>query len=180
MSVNTDTSTLSNNNDYYDSLDLKFAEIAVAMQDIDRTNPGRVKFTIPVMTPTMNNSSTSDSTVHQTATNIQNGDTKPEVDNINVSNYMEIEVPKELCAFVGGEFEVLDGSWLKITGTQAGSGSVVEGGSFSVTGIVNGSVIGLLNLMPVDRYIPKGSKWAVMFIGGDITKPKIIARLPDD
>lgn len=33
-----------------------------------------------------------------------------------------------------------------------------------------------MSVMPQDRYIPKGSKWIVVFIDGDPTKPAIVAR----
>ena len=33
-----------------------------------------------------------------------------------------------------------------------------------------------MQVMPQDRYIPKGSKWVVVFIDGDPTKPAIISR----
>ena len=39
---------------------------------------------------------------------------------------------------------------------------------------------GFLNLMPVDRYIYAPSKWIITFIGGDATKPRILARYPED
>lgn len=193
---------MQNVTNFYDDLDLKYPEIAIALQDIDRTNPGIVKFSIPVLTPNMDNSKATNQTVfQQDKTSLQNRDTKPEIENLTVSNYVEIEVPKELCAFVGGTFEVLESySWPNAESKdsilhvrdayitispahQQGSGSVVEGGSFSVSGSVSGNMdfkdgipTGFLNLMPVDRYIKAGSKWIVVFIGGDITKPKIVAR----
>ena len=37
---------------------------------------------------------------------------------------------------------------------------------------------GILNIIPTDeyRYIDKGSKWIVVFIGGDINQPQLIGR----
>lgn len=187
----TDGSTVANQENFYDELDLKYPEIAIAMQDIDRTNPGVVQFSIPILTPTMNNSTPTESTVHQTNSNIQNGETQPEIDNIEVSNYVSIEVPKELCAFVGGWFDVHGGSYHNATGTYSESGTLNGTGSIGDTSLgvsYNSSgtenvdytnVQGAHDLWPQDRYIPKGSKWIVIFLGGDVTKPRIIARAPD-
>lgn len=33
-----------------------------------------------------------------------------------------------------------------------------------------------MEVMPYDRYIPKGSKWIVVFIDGDPTKPAVVCR----
>lgn len=193
--------------DFYDNLDLKYPEIAIAMQDIDRTYPGKVKFIIPILTPNMSTTKLEEKTIYQTGSNLQNAGTKPEVTNIKCTNYVEIELPKELCAYVGGTFEILEAyEWLP-EGTpakdsilhvrdadvtidparQIGSGTVIEGGSFNVTGSVTGIMrftdgipTGFLNLMPVDRYIKEGSKWIVVFLGGDITKPYIVARYPQE
>lgn len=188
----TDGSTVANQENFYDELDLKYPEIAIAMQAIDRTNPGVVQFSIPILTPTMNNSSPSENTVHQTNSNIQNGETQPEIDNIEVSNYVSIRVPKELCAFVGGWFDVEGGSNHSADGTYqesgnlSGSGGIGEtslGVSYSSSGTEHvdyTNVQGEHDLMPQDRYIPKGSKWIVVFLGGDVTKPRIIGRAPDD
>lgn len=194
---------MNNVKNFYDDLDLKYPEIAIVIEDIDRINPGYVKCIIPVLTPEMNIDKEQESTLHQTNTNLQNSDTIPEVTNLKVKNYMKIKIPKELCAFTGGEFEILKNyQWpevekssgkisyenltngnIKINGSQSGSGSVVEGGSFNVTGRITGTsniqkanVDGLLHLMPIDRYIKAPSKWIVVFIGGDITKPRVIGR----
>lgn len=207
----------SNMNDvtgFYDELDLKYPEIAIAMEDIDRINPGKVKFIIPVLTPNLPTNKISTQTVYQNSSNLQNAESKPEVTNLTMSNYVEIKVPKELCAFVGGCYEILesydwpevetkgcdsilhvrDANMKTINANQVGYGSVscnnaecCGGSSINVLGYVQGIMkftdgipTGFLNLMPVDRYIKKGSKWIVVFVGGDVTKPRIIARYPDD
>ena len=62
------------------------------------------------------------------------------------------------------------------------SGSVDEygvsvSGSLSFNGDESMSEIsGTFKVRPTEkfRYIPEGSKWIVVFIGGDITKPQII------
>lgn len=202
-------------NDFYDNLDLKYPEIAIAMQDIDRINPGLVKFIIPVLTPNMSTSKIEEKKIYQNSSNLQNSETKPEIETIDAANYVKIRVPRELCAYVGGVFQLLEAyTWpgkenasdvdsvlnVRDANTtikqarQIGSGTVRGGGlpcgggnrinvSGTVSGIMafnNGIPKGYFNLMPVDRYIKKGSKWIVVFIGGDITKPRIIARYPED
>lgn len=68
------------------------------------------------------------------------------------------------------------------------SGSVSEEtGSVSVSGniTINNAdtkttkITGTLKIRPKDRIIKAPSKWAVTFIGGDISKPRIICRLLD-
>lgn len=184
---------------FYDELDLKYNEIGIAMQDIDRTNPGVVKFCIPVLTPDMNSDKIVEQTIHQDSSNLKNKEKKIEIENISITNYINIPVPKELCAFVGGKFEVLKGSILSVSDASSyiGIDAVMEGyGTINtligyiniynkshVSGNLdfsNGATIGLLDLMPVDRYIKEGSKWVISFIGGDITKPRVISRYLDD
>ena len=180
---------------FYDTLDLKYPEIGIAMQDIDRLNPGRVKFIIPVLTPDMDTSKVVEQKVHQTKSNLKNADRNLEIENISIPNYIEIPIPKELCAVSEGDFNVSEGT-ISLTGGsssisdayQSGAGSVSElSGFISVTGsisgtlnITNGNVRGTLNITPSDRYIEKGSKWIIVFVGGDITKPRVISRYIDD
>lgn len=216
--------------DFYDSLDLKYPEIGIAMEAIDRTNPGKVKFIIPILTPNLDTTKLTEQTVYQDSSNLKNDSSTLEVDNISITNYIEINIPKELCTFTGGELDILEGSYITVSGSNAsisgstevsGSGdiksdSITTGmtlglrdtdssytntysvqsctagssdGTISITGsasikgnisFTNASVVGRLVTMPVDRYIEAGSKWIVVFIGGDITKPKIIARYSDD
>lgn len=212
--TNMSNSNMNDVTDFYDKLDLKYPEIAIAMQDIDRINPGKVKFVIPVLTPNMSTSKATSQTVHQDSSNLQNAESKPEVTSLKMDNYVEIKVPKELCAFTGGCYEILESyDWPEVetagcdsilhvrdadmytkNARQVGTGSVscdnpdcCGGSAINVLGYVqgiikfnNGIPTGFLNLMPVDRYIKKGSKWIVVFVGGDVTKPRIIARYPDD
>lgn len=177
--------------DFYDELDLKYPEIGIAMQDIDRLNPGSVKFIIPVLTPNLNSSKISEQTAYQNDNNLKNANKNLEITNLKISNYIEIKVPKELCAVSGGEYIITGGTLNyntnagSLTGKLSGIGSVwVEGSQgFSVdgsaTGAINlggGKITGRINLTPVDRYIKKGSKWIIVFVGGDITKPQVISR----
>lgn len=133
---------MSNPSTFYENLDLKYPEIAIAMEEIDRLDPGLVSFVIPILTPTMDNTKLVTKTVYQNRSNLRNSKyTAYEIDNVELSNSVFIKVP------------------IEVTGGLA-----------------------LLNTSDIPdsiRYIPKGSKWIVVFVGGDITKPRIIAPYPD-
>ena len=179
------------NADFYEELDLRYPEIAVCIEKIDRTNPGKKKFYIPVLTPNLDTTSlkTKVETVHQNSSNIIN-ENGPNID------YIEIYLPKELCAFVGGDFKVVNkgnmtvksNGRITISGsTDIGGGmaphshsTLSGGGSYTIDGAET-TYKGILNSIPTDqyRYIEKGSKWIVVFIGGDISKPQIIGRYYD-
>lgn len=119
--------------DFYDKMDLKYPELAIAMDDIDRSNPGVIRFVIPVLTPLMNNNSPMSDVIRQTKSNLMNDTSiKLEVDTIKVTNTISIPVPQEVC--------------------------------------------NVYNLDDSNRIIKSGSKWIVVFVGGDITKPRIISR----
>ena len=185
------------NADFYEELDLRYPEIAVCIEKIDRTNPGKKKFYIPVLTPNLDTKSlkTKVETVHQNSSNIAN-ENGPNIENIKIQNYIEIYLPKELCAFVGGDFNIKNQKDITVNsnGTMTLSGSTSIGGglgphshstlagsgSYDIKG--KDTVFkGVLNSIPTDkyRYIEKGSKWIVVFIGGDISKPQIIGRYYD-
>lgn len=121
---------MNNVSNFYDELDLKYPEIGIALDMIDRHNPGNVRFCIPVLTPNMDNTKMEKKTIRQNTRNLMNADKGLEVDNISMSNYTLISIPKELC--------VLDSSR--------------------------------------DRYIEAGSKWIIVFVGGDVTKPRVVSR----
>ena len=119
--------------DFYDKMDLKYPEIAIAMDDIDRMNPGEIRFAIPILTPLMDNSKPVVDTIRQTKSNLRNDPSvKLEVDNIRIANFISIRVPQEVC--------------------------------------------NVYQLTEENRIIKSGSKWIVVFVGGDITKPRIISR----
>ena len=71
----------------------------------------------------------------------------------------------------------------------SGSGSVVPGGSINVSGTLGSFVANdtqvvydsTLMCVPTDpwRYIDPPSKWAVIFLGGDVNMPRVLCRLPD-
>lgn len=125
--------------DFYEKLDLKYNEIAIALDAIDRLNPGRIRFSIPILTPGLDSTSILSKRIYQNKSNLQNIDKGTvEVNNLVYTNYITLSVPKEVCGIIYCEDP---------------------------------------NALPDStRYIPKGSKWIVSFIGGDITKPKIIAK----
>lgn len=184
--------------DFYDELDLRYPEIAVCLDVIDRTNPGTKNFYIPVLTPNVDTDSlkTKVQTVRQTNATLAN-ENKPNIDSIEIQNYIPIKIPKELCAFVGGNFNVVNVNSINVEGSgritisgSTGSGGGIGSHSHSTlsgggTYTINGSESlykGILNIIPTDeyRYIAKGSKWIVVFIGGDINKPQIIGRYTED
>lgn len=179
---------------FYDELDLKYPEIAIAMEKIDRLNPGIVQFSIPILTPNMDNSKITNNTIHQNSLNLKNKDKKNfEIENINVSNFIKIKVPKSLCIPESyniiiegcdlGVFEIIDnGSKIDISLHQTGE---FDPNRYSITNISNNTTnMNITKLCgevkyrftPEDRFIDAGSKWIVVFIGGDITKPQIIGR----
>lgn len=187
--------------DFYDNLDLKYPEIGIAIDDIDRMNPGKVRFIIPVLTPGLSTTQASDNTIYQQdKTNLQNAsNVKLEVENLKVSNYITIGIPKELCVLPGGKYDVTEGTINLSGGTEqinsaniSGTGGVypsdISVGSISVSGsVTNGKltlnesgVKGWINITPQDRIIKKGSKWIISFIGGDITNPQVIGRYYDE
>lgn len=119
--------------DFYDNMDLKYPEIAIAMDDIDRVNPGEVRFIIPVLTPLMDNSKPLIDTIRQNKSSLRNDQSvKLEVENIRVTNFISIKVPQEVC--------------------------------------------NAYRLDDSNRIIKAGSRWIVVFVGGDITKPRIVSR----
>lgn len=205
--------------DFYSELDLKYPEIAVCIEAIDRVNPGKKKFYIPVLTPNVDTTSlkTKDNIIYQNNSNIAN-ESSVSISNVTISNYIEMTVPRELCGYIGGTHKVTgkgtqelkgEGSQsfssisLKMSGSSNinGSGTVgppmaysslsvsanltdtnISGsGSNSYTNSENNTYTNEAeeSFIPVDRYIPKGSKWIVVFIGGDINQPQIIGRYYD-
>lgn len=231
--------------DFYSSgdMDLTYLELGIALQRIDRMNPGIIPFCIPVLTPTMNQSSAVDNKVIQAnKTNIVSDNSSAvDVSNIQVSNYINIEIPKELCCLPAPIYDitgnvVIDGSYnlkgnhsITITGDISASGNISLTGTEDISGTVtntptgepyvytytanNGSVnargsgdinmngtitgtethssgTGTINidgtiegtikttLNDANRYIESGSKWLIAFIGGDVSMPRVICRLP--
>lgn len=187
---------------YYSAGDmsLKFLEIGIALSRIDRMNPGKIPFCIPVLTPDMNQSKqTVQKVVQKSRTNILTENAGAvDVSNIEVSNYIYIEIPKELTCLpapvydIEGTVTIKGSGKIDISGNMAGSGMVSDpGNSFSVSGTVSGShdisiidghIEGTIKteLNPSNRYIESGSKWLIAFIGGDASMPRVVCRLPNN
>lgn len=164
---------------FYDELDLKYPEIAICIERIDRLNPGNPKFIIPVLTPNMSIDTESYQSIRQNTSNLRNGDINPEITDITMSNYIQIPLPKELC----GNY---DSNFLQHVRFLADSTISCSGNSISCNGVLNktfNTLYEILSGITISRYIKKGSKWIVVFVGGDVTKPRIIApyeHLPED
>lgn len=200
---------------------LRYPEIAVCLEQIDRLNPKTTyKFRIPSLTPDMNSSENAmDKKITQKNDAIENETNNIEVKEVNISNYLELPVPRELLTYIGKDYKItgrvnIDGSGScsfssseSYSGSESQSGSCAvnasgsvsdPGGSINVSGSgsLNGSISGSvdssgtmtfngaeglfsvegeLNLVPINRYIEKGSQWIVLFIGGDVNKPRLIA-----
>lgn len=94
--------------DFYDNLDLKYPEIGIAIQKIDRSNPGLVKFIVPIMTPSLDITKEISTTKRIDRRNVMNSARSFPLNNITISNYIELNIPKELC-FRADCFKVVDG-----------------------------------------------------------------------
>ena len=185
------------------NMDLKYMEIGIALARIDRMRPGKVPFCIPVLTPTLPQNDKQESTIVMNGkTNIVNKNKGAvETSNIDVSNYIEIEIPRELTCLpdpiyrVEGDIEHEEMYEYRFDGNGSArmSGLVVEGagGSINVSGTLtgdgvdmylNGHIKGIIQteLHELIRYIEKGSKWLIAFVGGDTSHPVVVCRLPDD
>ena len=129
---------------FYEDLDLKYPEIAIAVDVIDRLNPQPTRFIIPVLTPNLPRDGIIDKKIFQNKGNLQNVDKSViEVNTLSYCNYITIPMTREVCGILFPD--AIDG----------------EGNPFIPDNV---------------RYIPKMSKWLVVFVGGDITKPRIISR----
>jgi hypothetical protein len=174
---------MNNISSFYDELDLKYPEIAICVERIDRLNPGNPKFIIPVLTPNMSIDNESSQSIRQNTSNLRNGDISPEITDITMSNYMKIPLPKELCGNYDSKF--LQAVRFLIDTTISCSSSNSED-YHSCNGTLNkkfNTLYQVLINMTSSRYIKKGSKWIVVFVGGDVTKPRIIApyeHLPEE
>ena len=207
---------------YYEKMSngsIMYPELAICIEEIDRQFPKKTyKFIIPALTPDMGSSLNEvNKEIRQQNTAIVNQDNNIEIENVKMTNYIEIPLPRELLSYLGMDFDYtgttnINGSgklshtaeeYLKGTASISGdshldaNGSVIEGGSINVSG--NGStsgdfsanvtssgsitfsgngnfnINGKIRNNAIDRYIEKNSEWIVMFIGGDINKPRIIA-----
>ena len=139
---------------FYDNMDLRYPEIGIAMQRIDRFNPGNVKMCIPILTPNMDNSKIVKKLERQNTTNLMNlNKGQLEVSNINVTNYVYVPFPAALCN--QPNVDCLECACKDIHECMCTCKKCHN---------------------EENRYIEEGSKWIIVFIGGDITKPRAIAK----
>lgn len=226
-------------------MDLTYLEMGIALARIDRMNPGVIPFCVPVLTPTMSQNSAVDNTVIQSnKTNIVSDNPSAiDVSNIDVSNHINIEIPKELCCLPAPVYDIegeviIDGAYtldggthsITITGHIDANGNITLNGLEDISGIItltptgepyvynytanngstsergtgtidmnctitgteshhtgsghiviDGTIVGTIRttLNDVNRYIEYGSKWLIAFIGGDVSMPRVVCRLPD-
>lgn len=181
---------MNNNFNFYDNLDLKYPEIGIAIQDIDRQNPGLVKFIIPILTPNMDNSKKIDSTIYQNSQNLKNSKKNIEIESIKICNYINIPIPKELCSLTQSFYPISFDIKMYTSYEEAmrdkdkllGSGYADSFGLKMYTSYedaMNDNNSGDIFYPSItenpNRYIKSGSKWIIVFVGGDITKPRVIA-----
>ena len=190
--------------DFYDSLDLRYIEVGVALKKIDRNDPGVVPFAVPVLMPELSIGDPVDSKIIQRGNpNLMNENPGAvEVSDLTVCNYISIEIPKELCAlpralykmdrsyikFLNGSVDISDisaygtvynHSWNHDHGhaTEEGVTTLHRNDDPSVSEIYL-RVKEQAGQPYEDRWIKKFSRWAIAFIGGDINSPCVLARLP--
>jgi len=122
---------------FYNSLDLRYPEVAIALEDIYVKSPGFVPFSIPVLTPTKGSSiENSNKVIQRDKSNLVNDDKDAvDVSDIEISNATYINLPSALCN------------------------------------------IGPYIVKNEEDYIAKGSKWLIVFLGGDICTPIILRRI---
>lgn len=191
---------------YYSTgdVELRFMEIGIALTSIDRMNPGKIPFCIPALTPNESKSDVTDKKIIQhSKTNILTENAAAvDVSNIEVSNAIYIEIPKELTCLPAPIYDI-EGE-VTITGNEGsidvnnsshmeGYGTVdplsgyinVKGqtdGPIKIFSLIEGHIEGTITteLNSANRYIEKNSKWLIAFIGGDPSMPHVVCRLPDD
>lgn len=159
-------------------LDLRYPELAYNMTDIFRPEPGTVPFYIPALYPFMSGGKVQTNVIKQKNSSLLNKD-KPNISNINITNCINIQVPRELCGYLDKTHNVSGN--LTIKGSTSGSMTINAPGhpvSGTMTGneTLTGSANGTLTFKAIDNTIKKGATWVVVFIGGDINKPVIISR----
>ena len=139
------------NSNFYTELDLKYPEMAIALDDIDILNPGNVRFIIPILTPGVSMNKANRNMVSQSKSNLMNANkTAFEIDAVTVRNYIILPVTKEVCGTTLTDY-------------------IFPKDSDEYNKFIS-------NIPNSVRYIKKGSRWIVIFLGGDITNPVIVGR----
>ena len=185
----------------YENLDLRYPYIGTAMDPIYRPNPGTIRFQIDFLTPTIapsTNAKDTNTPQKANSSTLANDNINIGVSKITTSNYISINVPKELTAYLDGTFNAKTNLVNKVNETvtdnssntyslniSSAEGDGIHSHSGSVTigpttrnfvGTSEDVGTGTIQLAAIDNTIPKGSKWIIMFIAGDINKPVVIAR----
>lgn len=182
---------------YYDGgeIDLRYPEIAIALEDIFRPNPGTIKFNIPILTQRFSADKAKTETKPLQSSNLLNENKNIGINNSTSINYIEIKVPRELTAYLNGKFKVeeemdnvieSENSFYDNSHTYSteSSGGDSHSHSFDIGGQgfneerhgkSHTKSKGLEEIWAIDHTIKAGSKWIVVFIGGDINNPRIIA-----
>lgn len=139
------------NSNFYTELDLKYPELAIAIDDIDILNPGNIRFIIPVLTPGVNTTKPIFNTVFQSKSNLMNANKSAfEINNITMRNYITLPVTREVCGTTLTDY-------------------IFPKDSDEYYRFID-------NIPDSVRFIRRGSKWIVIFLGGDITNPIIVGR----
>lgn len=175
---------------------MKYPEKAIAIDRIDRMNPIGIRFIIPILTPYMNNDKIIEKDVFQNKQNLINSDKLIEIENIHMCNYIKMNIPKELCSLPNAKYYIdKESSNIKLNDIDININNantvinITSSNEYSIHGNIslsnnNNDSISTKNiegeltlkLSDEDRYIDEYSEWIVVFIGGDITKPKIIGK----
>ena len=187
------------------SVELRYMEIGIALTPIDRMNPGTIPFVIPAFMPKEDKTEVKDRKIVQNSkSNLMTENAGAvDVSTIQVSNAIYITIPKELTGLPGAVYDFegtatytgentadhidIDSSNMEGYGTvDPVAGYInVNGhttGTVASYGYYKGNIKGTatFSLNNVNRYIEKNSRWLIGFIGGDMSMPAVICRLPDD
>lgn len=185
---------------FYRDLDLRYPELAFNKKPIWRPEPGIIPFYIPALYPNMAGGSEINNNISQNNSGLMNKE-KPSIGKIVMSNYINIQVPRELCGYLNKTYDVIGSFHLVSKGTSvykdthtydldigsSGGPSHSHPGTVTVGGGVleqrdfdthasKGNATGTFEIFAHDDTIPVDSAWIVVFLGGDINKPVIISR----
>ena len=152
------------NQNFYNDLDLRYIEIGYNMTVIDRVNPGSVPFNIPILTPQMDNSSMKATKIIQRdKSKIQNASSESvELSDLEMSNYIYITVPKELCVLPSSEYYIK--GHITTNGSRTVNGNQTQDSTISNM-YLKGSVSDYYGTVDANTGYEKGTK--VTFSGND-------------
>lgn len=164
---------------------LKYPQIGYALDPIYRPRPEPTRFNIPALTGDYNtkeNASDEKRTPQQSG-NLVNADKDIGIESITASSYVTIKVPRELTSYLNGHVTTKGTSVYKNSHSYDTSSSGGETHSHSVS--IGGRGYSEqreeeYDMWNEDDTIPAGSAWIIVFVGGDISYPVVIARYYDD